>query len=247
MPNQRLQQRLEQLQKQPPVSHRRPWFRRPWGRLALFFGVVLMAGLAYYLYLTVRYVTQIKELNLGQSLEQLKNDEVFNKLVTSDDPIIGPPQPQVIIVAFEDFQCPFCLKAQPILKQMLAKYQDKVAFIYRDFPLRDIHDQAQGSAEAANCALDQGKFWEYHDQLFAQQDQLSEVTYRKIAESLGLDLSAFNTCLNNHKYATEIQADLQTGLDLGVIGTPTFFINGQIFPGVLPMEVWDKVLGILTS
>jgi protein-disulfide isomerase len=165
--------------------------------------------------------------------------------VTSDDPNLGSPEAKVVIVVFEDFQCPFCRKNQEDLKKIVETYGDKVFLIFRDFPIPSVHPEAEAAAEAANCAFQQGKFWEYHDQLFARQDELSARTYNQIAETLGLDISAFNRCVNTKAYSKEIEADVKAGQDLGVIGTPTFFINGQMFPGVLTYDFMDKVIQLL--
>ncbi len=226
-------------------AYYKPWYQRPWGRLALFALLVLLVIVAYYFYLTVQYVQKIRNFDVGKTVNDLRQDELYGKLVTSDDPRIGSDDPKVIIVAFEDFQCPFCREAVPIIKQVLETYGTDVQLIFRDFPLESIHDQAFSSALAANCAMEQGKFWEYHDQLYARQDELSPTAYRLIAESLNLDMTLFNKCYTTEKYRVEIEQDYQTGLELGVVGTPTFFVNGQLYQGVLPFDYWETILTIL--
>ena len=129
----------------------------------------------------------------------------------------------------------------------MEKYGAKIYFMFRDYPITQIHPEALAAAEAANCAEQQGQFWDYHDQLYARQDELSSATYRSIAEALGLDMPKFNTCLKTHATRAEITADAEDGANLGVRGTPTFFINGQMFPGVLKFDFWDKVLTYLLN
>ena len=163
-------------------------------------------------------------------------------VVTADDPSIGVSDAPVTIVEFGDFECPFSKQVQPIIKQMVNKYPDAVRFIYRDFPLVDINAQAVSAAEAANCAKLQGKFWQFHDQLFGGQDKLGAAFYDVIGDSLGLDMASFKRCRDNRQTLLEIQDDLKVGVAAGVKGTPTFFVNGRKLEGALPLELWDKVI-----
>jgi protein-disulfide isomerase len=240
--NKNLERRLDTTVR---ASYIRRWYQKPWGKVFLVIGLILAGFFVYYLYLTTRYVNDIKNFDINKTVTDFRQDKQFANLVTSDDPSRGSAEAKVVIVAFEDFQCPFCKKNQDDLKKIWDKYGDKILFIYRDFPIPSVHPEAENAAEAANCAFQQGKFWEYHDQLFARQDELSASTYSQIAETLGLDISAFNRCLNTKAYSKEIEADIKAGQDLGVIGTPTFFINGQMFPGVLSFDFMDKVITLL--
>ena len=124
-------------------------------------------------------------------------------------------------------------------------YSDRVLFIYRDFPLTTVHPNAFNAALAAECAHEQGKFWEYHDKLFVSQHDLSGTTLRRYAASVNLDTRQFNACLSSQKYASEVQADFDAGRAAGVTGTPTWFINGQKVSGVIPLEAWKTVLDAL--
>lgn len=158
-----------------------------------------------------------------------------------DDPAIGAKNAQVTIIEFSDFECPFCGRALPTVKQVLKDYEGKVRVVYRDFPL-SFHPNAQKAAEAAECADDQGKFWEYHDKLFANQQALTVDNLKQYAKDLGLDAAKFNSCLDSGKYASEVQKDMAAGSAAGVSGTPTFFIgndeNGyQMIVGAQPYAV----------
>ncbi len=147
----------------------------------------------------------------------------------------GDPKAPVIIVEFSDFQCPYCKTAQTTLKNILTKYNGRVKLAYRDFPLREIHPQAQTAAEAARCAGEQGKFWEFHDALFADQSNQKEADLAAHARTLGLDEKSFQSCLGSGKYTPKVEEDLQDGSRVGITGTPGFFING-VFLRILGLE-----------
>ena len=148
----------------------------------------------------------------------------------------------VIIVEFSDFQCPFCRMVQPTLKRLLAKYEGQVSLAYRDFPLREIHSQAQLAAEASRCAGEQGKFWEYHDLLFASPNKLDRQGLIEQARSLKLDEGRFDSCLASGKHKAQIEEDVQEGMMVGVSGTPGFFINGIWLSGAKPEAAFEKII-----
>jgi protein-disulfide isomerase len=149
---------------------------------------------------------------------------------------------QVSIVEFSDFQCPYCQKSEAILRELLAKYKGKVNLSYRDFPLRDIHAQAQLAAEASRCAGDQGKFWEFHDMLFENQGKLELASLLANAQELKLDAGRFNSCFNSGKYKPQIDRDVQDGLRAGVSATPGFFINGVFLGGAQPLVEFEAII-----
>ncbi|RMF87411.1 MAG: thioredoxin [Nitrospinota bacterium] len=159
-----------------------------------------------------------------------------------DDPIKGDPKAPITIVEFSDFQCPFCKRVLPTLRQVLSTYQGKVRLVYRDFPLRSIHPYAQQGAEAANCAREQGKFWEYHDAIFGDQEQLTPDKLSTYAQNLGLDMTAFKQCLSSRKYRDEVQKDIDDGERVGVSGTPAFFINGRLLSGAQPFSAFQEII-----
>ena len=159
------------------------------------------------------------------------------------DPATGPPDAPVTIVEFSDFQCPYCQAfSQQTLPLILSTYRDRVRYVFRDFPIASIHPQAQKAAEAAECAFEQGRFWEYHDRLFLHQGALSLADLKTHARAVGLDGQAFERCLESGKYAHEVQKDLEDGLTSGVTGTPTFFINGVKVEGAQPFSVFQAVI-----
>jgi protein-disulfide isomerase len=143
----------------------------------------------------------------------------------------GSDDAPVTIVEFADFQCPFCSRVEPTLRDVLAKYKGKVRLAYRDFPLSQIHPHAEVAAEASRCAQAQGKFWPMHDAMFADQKKLDESDLVETAAGLGMDRNAFETCLKSGKYKDSVAEDIEAGSQAGVNGTPSFFINGEFLSG----------------
>jgi protein-disulfide isomerase len=150
--------------------------------------------------------------------------------------IKGPPAAPVAIVEFADFQCPYCRRVLAELAKVLAAYPKEVHFTYRHFPIDRLHSQARPAAEAAECAGAQGRFWDYHDRLFEQAESLSEVKLRELATQLGLDLPAFERCLNGEWARGRVALDVEAGTRASVSGTPTFFINGRSLVGAQSFE-----------
>ena len=156
--------------------------------------------------------------------------------------IKGNADAPITIVEFADFQCPFCGKVQPVLKEVLAKYKGKVRLAYRDFPLSQIHEHAETAAEASRCALAQGKYWEMHDAMFADQSKLDENALVRTAAGLGMNQNSFRSCLTSAKYKADVQRDFEDGAQAGVNATPTFFINGEFLSGVQSDADFSKVI-----
>ena len=159
-----------------------------------------------------------------------------------DDPVMGDEDAPVTIVEFSDFQCPFCKKANDealnLVKEDYVK-TGKVKLVFRDFPL-EFHPEAELAALAAECADEQGKFWEYHDVLFANQDSLGDAKYKAWAEELGLDTEQFNDCYKSLKYLDDVRGDMADGQKYGVSGTPAFFVNGRLISGAQPYSVFKQ-------
>jgi predicted DsbA family dithiol-disulfide isomerase len=154
----------------------------------------------------------------------------------------GNPDAPVTIVEFSDFQCPFCRAAEPTIKEVLDKYKDKVRFSYRDFPIERIHSQAKQAAEASRCAREQGKFWEYHDLLYANQAKLDQAGLTEHARTVALDVDRFSACLVSGKFKALVDNDFQAGIRAGVSGTPAFYINGIFLSGAQPVSAFEKII-----
>ncbi len=159
-----------------------------------------------------------------------------------DDPAKGPLSAPVTIIEFSDYQCPFCAQAEGAVKRILESYQGKVRFVFRDFPSPQIHAYAMKAAEAAACANEQGKFWEYHDALYADQSKLAVAELQATAGRLGLDDGVFRKCLESGKFAGEVSQDMADGIKAGVNGTPSFFINGILLAGAQRYEKFAQVI-----
>jgi protein-disulfide isomerase len=156
-------------------------------------------------------------------------------------PTIGPADAPITMIEWSDYQCPFCKRAHPVVQQVLDEYKDKIRFAYLDYPL-PFHQHAMPASEAAHCASDQGKFWEYHKNLFEVAGDLSEADLNKRATDLGLDGTAFSSCMESKKNDPLIQSNMSSGQAVGVTGTPAFFINGRMLVGAQPIEQFRQVI-----
>lgn len=148
----------------------------------------------------------------------------------------GKKGASVRVVEFADFQCPYCSQAADNMRELEKSYGDRVEFVYRHFPLRSIHPDAQRAAEFSQCAGAQGKFWEMHDKMYAAQDALDEQSLRGQAQAAGIDTAKLDECLTSGKGATEVNQDFEAASELGVGGTPTFFVNGRQHLGAPSVE-----------
>ncbi len=156
-------------------------------------------------------------------------------------PMRGPQTAPVTIVEFSDFQCPFCRRVQPTLAEVQKRYGDKIRWSFKDLPLVSIHPAAQKAAQAARCAGDQGKFWQYREELF-QNTKISDDLHEQISTKLALDKSPFQSCLDSEKYKSQVVADSAEAQSFGITGTPAFVINGILLSGAQPLEAFVSVI-----
>jgi protein-disulfide isomerase len=154
----------------------------------------------------------------------------------------GSPNAPVMIVEFSDFSCPYCRQAEATLREIVSKYQGKVSQAYRDYPVREAHPHAQMAAEASRCAAEQGRFWEYHDLLFATPEKQDRDNLLFDARVLQLDEKRFDSCLSSGQYKPQIDQDLQDGARAGIVGTPGFFVNGILVDGAQPAAVFEQII-----
>jgi protein-disulfide isomerase len=157
------------------------------------------------------------------------------------EPTRGAAKAPVTVVEFSDFQCPYCARSQAVLQQIKATYGDKVRFVFKHLPL-DMHRDARRAAEASLCAGDGGKFWELHDWMFANPNQLSEEQLVTQAAALGLDRERFTTCLTSGEKAEMVNADMKAASEMGITGTPAFVVNGRLIMGAQPFEAFKEVI-----
>ena len=181
----------------------------------------------------------------GGAVAQATETPVPRQNVTFETaPIWGPTNAKVTIVEFSDFQCPYCeifyKQTYPLIKQ---KYGDKIRFAYRHFPIPSLHPDAERAALAAECANEQGKFWDYHDALFGNQQDLSRDALIKYAGQVKVtNIQQFTSCLDTQKYMTKVQTDVNAGMGYYVSGTPTFFINGNILVGAQSFQTFSQYI-----
>jgi protein-disulfide isomerase len=161
--------------------------------------------------------------------------------VAASDPHRGDARAPVTIVEFSDYQCPFCARVTPTMAKIMEAYEGRVRRVFKDFPLPS-HPQAPKAAEAAHCAGEQGKYWEFHARLFANQGALQVPQLKETATGLRLDRAAFDQCLDSGKYEARVREGIAQGEKLGVNSTPTVFINGRPLIGAQPFDQFKQVI-----
>jgi protein-disulfide isomerase len=234
--------RVEQLKNVVDNSQDKLPKKRSWRGccilIAIFVATFVLAFLGFAVWDRYQKISQI-DLPDGVSIHDLKTAD--RQLVESpNDPFWGNPAAQIVIVEFSDFECPFCKQMFPILRALNSDYPNQLKFIYRDFLG---HSNSQKAAEAAECANEQGKFLAYHDKLFLNQSSLDINSLKLYARQIGIsDINKFDQCLDGNKFELEVKQDYQEAIQLGVQGTPTFFINGIKIPGAVPKEVLEKII-----
>jgi len=154
-----------------------------------------------------------------------------------DSPARGPADAPVTLVAFSDFECPFCARVTPTLTQLEEEYGDRLRVVFKHFPL-PMHARAMDAHKAAVAAGEQGRFWEMHDRIFAAPQSLDPASLRAHAEAIGLDMAAYDAAVASPETEARIRGDLAQGQQAGVRGTPSFVVNGRLFSGALPYEAF---------
>ncbi len=220
------------------------WYKKWWGKLilvALFIVVSLLIAALFYI---IHKVNEIKNSDLDAATSA--RIENIRKRAEGDgnDYWLGSPEARIVIVEFGDFACPFCRQSSSKIRQLAIKYKNDVKIIFRDFPL---HENSMDLAIAARCAGEQNLFWLMHDQLFKNQGVSSKADLVGLAREIGADTEKFSVCFDDKKYAAQIQKDFSDGQDLGVTGTPTWFINGYQTQGDMPEATWENIINRLKN
>jgi protein-disulfide isomerase len=192
-----------------------------------------------------KYTAEQEQKQQKAQAEAIKQARKNTKALIGDSPVMGASDRKIVMLVFSDFQCPFCATANKGVKEFMTKHKDKVTLVYKHFPLTQIHPEALPAARAAWAANKQGKFWEYHDVLFANQAKLGEAFYLETATSLKLDTTKFNS---DRKAADNfIVQDFQLGRKIGIDGTPTFIMNGEVVTGAASLADLEKALAQVTK
>lgn len=162
--------------------------------------------------------------------------------MVNDDPYLGEADAPIVIVEFSAYACPYCGRHfQQTFAPLLENYGQYIRYVYRDFP--SINPNVSfPAAMAANCANEQGKFWQYHDTLLNNQSLLAPAYFVQVAEELGMDMDSFNSCFDDQKYYEEVNTDFYDGMALGISGTPSFYINGKFYSGAQPYQFFERVI-----
>lgn len=218
--------------------------------------VLILLAVSLFVWRVVYYV---KMVNSGE-IAEWQNDQVVEMTVSKlaaaaanstvdgagvligGEPSMGVANVKLTIVMFGDFQCPYSRQAAFMVRSLVYKNSDQVQLVYKDFPLTDVHPDSERASEAAACADDQGKFWSMFDRLYQNQSDLSREVLVEHARALDLEMGRFISCLDNSGHQAEIQSDYEEGLQLGVYGTPTFFLNGQLVKGAIPSDIFEALI-----
>ena len=186
----------------------------------------------------------IAKLTKGQPVEVYFNKPKMEvKVEAGNSPALGPEGAPITVVEFSDFQCPFCARGADVVHEIQKKYGKKVRIAFKQFPL-PMHKDARPASEAALCVNEQStdKFWKFHDAAFKAQDKLDAANLEKMAKDVGANVDKFKECVAAKKYAKAVQTDMEYGEKIGVKSTPTFFVNGQLVSGAVPIEQFSEII-----
>ena len=199
----------------------------------------------------VQALSQREKQQLSQELRKVLFAEAGVKIllepprvevsVIDGTPDRGTPDAPVVLIEYTDFQCPYCARVQPTLDELMKRYEGQIRHVFKQLPL-PMHKEAQLAGAASLCAQDQGKFWEFHDWLFANQRALSRDSMVAQAGELGMDTEVFTACIDEGKYLGTVRADMAEANSFGITGTPGFLINGRVLPGAAPIERFEAII-----
>ena len=188
-----------------------------------------------------------KAIKSNKKALKRKTKKLITPVNIGTDHIRGSIDAPISIVEYGDYECPYTGMAYPIVKEILKHFNTKVYFVFRNFPLIEIHPHAQHAAEAAEVAASQDKFWQMHDYLFEHQIALDDNHLLQYAGKLRLDINKFKKEVSEHTYAPLIEESLKSGIDSGVKGTPTFFVNGEHYEDSWDLETFSNFLKTLNT
>lgn len=234
------------------------WYKTPIGKAFIIFLIIIgVIGLAF-ITLTGYYIWQIKygsaeelaqEFNKNFTLDPSRHSLRQSNIITQNpadfmheySPTLGPDEAPITILAFIDFECPFCRESYPIFKKISEKYAPAIKIVFKHLPVSSLHKNADAAHIASTCASEQDKFWEYYNLLFTQK-LLDSSSLDKYANQLQLNSRQFTNCVNSKKYQSAIDQDLLDAVTLEIRGTPTYIVNQRKLEGVIPENVWDEII-----
>jgi protein-disulfide isomerase len=219
-------------------------------KINFFFGLLVgiaVVALVGFSLLAITNDSEKKVVKTGE--EQVAGEQQVAEVsleINENDHVLGNRNASVKVFEFSDFQCPYCSMFHEVMHQIADEYGDQIAWVYKQFPIAS-HPLGMPGSMATECAGEQGKFWEMADEIFNNQETLSQDSFETFAEELGLDVNQFNSCVADEKYYDKIVSDYNLGIDAGVQGTPTNFINGQMIPGAVPYENMKELIDELLN
>lgn len=244
---------------QAPVMKRRWPVSRILGTLGFILAIVLVSGFAWRVF---GFYKGIRSGTINPALAYTTTN--FTKAVTAfaakastntgstsllglNAPSIGDKKAEITVVEFADFGCTYSKEVAPIVRAIAQKYSADVRVVFRNFPIEELHPGSTIAAQAGGCAAEQGKFWEYHDAVFASKEALGVEMLSGIAANIDLDVKQFARCVDSNYYSNAVEADSADGATAGVTGTPTFFFNGQKVEGSIPFTVFTQILDAMLT
>lgn len=221
----------------------KPWYKKWWGMIIILVIIVFILFFCIYLFLVFRYRHTANTLtaNIPEQAGIPIIKKAANKNILGDghNYWLGTSSPQITIVEFSDYACPYCQASFPVIREISLKYSDRIKFIFRDFP---VHENSLELAMAARCAGGQGRFWQMHDKLFQYSDSITAGELKDLANDIGADIDKFSACMAEARYKPSIQKDYTDGEFLGITGTPTWYINGYKLQGAVPRDQFISII-----
>ena len=217
------------------------WHKKWWGILLIIFAIFILALIVasgFYVFDVVQKIKSGEPSNRNILSQSVIGGKQYSA-EGSGNYWIGSAKPKITIVEFADFACFYCKNSFSKIREISVKYKDDIKIIFRDYPM---HEESLSLAMAGRCAGEQGLFWLMHDKLFQNQGITETDQLIELAKQIGADTAKFSQCLNSDKYAAQIQKDYAEGEELGVAGTPTWFINGYRVKGDIPYELFAEVV-----
>ncbi len=221
------------------------WYKKWWGILLIIFSTLLII-LTSAIFLKAKQINQKKAKT---NYSKLMNNKLSQEKITTINGInnywLGTSTPQITIVEFADFACTYCKSSYSKIREISINNKDDIKFIFRDYPINT--ETSLLLANAARCAGEQDLFWEAHDKLFQNQGVREKKDIKNLMKTIGVKEKQFNNCFDNQKYLNDIKKDISDGQKLGISGTPTWFINGNIIQGDIPQATWNIIIKELTK